>query len=857
MAFNTFKYTDYTYTPKHNLEQIASTYDYLQQRHDAAVTQESALKKAIGDLQLNAEEDEFKQQLLNSTKAAIDTAMIGDFKGYALNKIIEEQGNLLSNPAVIGRLRSQQAYKAYQDQLDKRTDISEDKKNYFREINHYYHTDKTDANGNVIGSEEWKPIRREVSEVPKATIMNQALQWAAKETGNSQQITFLDANGNPTTNYEESADGNIFMSQNGTYQKLSKEKLRKAVNAAINTIAGAKESLRQDYDIALWKDDKNGYNSDVRDKNNQLMSFDEYVNKGFDDAIDAASYYNYTSNIEFGDALKARREAQKVAAQNAANQTNYNITDLLQSNSNLEVVQNTTPSDLTATIANTKQQLQNTLSVDINSKSSSELRTMVNTIKDPVQKYALLNQIDELELAENNLKRIKENIGIEEKKSFDFVNAIESGTTLPNNTVSERANKFIDSLFPSNAAGVELYFNNDNEQQEFLNQIGGIDNLKKLGAEITTINGDTVVYVDRNARNNIYTIGKALKNARNNTSNLLFELSRGLNDAILLRGNKYNVAVRTNDGKRYDPAWQGQRYGQIIPSVSGDYGVHGDGALILNGFVDFVDQQKDITEEALKLNDVPIQTQFIPAATVDEVEARMKLASGIGDVSTLNAQIKNQQDVAANMLSSISLNQQNTRVMDDETGGVFTKTNTEKLMKYDGLLADQSIKKEISVAFDINGEPEFLVTMMDDDKPVRLKIGGVDNSTTRAWKQQTDIKAKSDIIKLVNFDKDIALSNNTSFAGLPKLNIDKNLVLINNETKEAKQLTQSEAAELRNGYLIWTQTANAAIAGIGKQEYITANAVKTAEIYANIVYGTTNQNTINGIAKRLLKNIGL
>lgn len=857
MAFNTFKYTNYKYAPEHDLEQLSQTYNYLQQRHDAAVAQESALKKAIGDLQLNAEEDEFKQQLLNSTKAAIDTAMIGDFKGYALNKIIEEQGNLLSNPAVIGRLRSQQAYKAYQDQLDKRTDISEDKKNYFREINHYYHTDKTDANGNVIGSEEWKPIRREVSEVPKATIMNQALQWAAKEVGNNQQITFLDANGEPTTDYTKSADGNIFMSQNGTYQKLSKEKLRKAVNAAINTIAGAKESLRQDYDVALWKDSKNGYNSDVRDKNNQLMSFDEYVNKGFDDAIDAASYYNYTSNIEFGDALKARREAQKVAAQNAVKQTNYNITDLLQSNSNLEVVQNTTPSDLTATIATTKQNLKTILGVDINDKSSSELRTMVNTIKDPVQKYALLNQIDELELAESNLKRIKENIGTEYQESFDFVNAIESGTTLPNNTVSKRGNEFIDSLFPSDAAGVELYFNNDDEQQEFLNQIGGIDNLKKLGAEITTINGNTVVYVDRNARNNIYTIGKALKNARNNTSNLLFELSRGFNDAILLRGNKYNVAIRTNDEKRYDPIWQGQRYGQIIPSVSGDYGVHGDGALILNGFVDFVDQQKGITEEALKLNDVPIQTQFIPAATVDEVEARMKLASGIGDVPTLNAQIKNQQDVAANMLSSISLNQQNTRVMDDETGGVFTKTDTEKLMKYDGLLADQSIKKEISVAFDINGEPEFLVTMMDDDKPVRLKIGGIDNSTTRAWKQQTDIKAKSDIIKLVNFDKDVALSNNTSFANLPKLNINKNLILTNSDNKQSKQLTQNEAVNLRDAYIIWTQTFNAAISGVGTQERIKEVATKVAETYANIVYGTTDINTINGISKRLLKNIGL
>lgn len=86
--------------------------------------------------------------------------------------------------------------------------------------------------------------------------MNQALQWAAKETGGGTQVTFLDANGNPTSDYTQSADGNVFMYQSGSYQKLSKEKLRQAVNAAIETIAGAKASLNQDYEIALWKDKK-------------------------------------------------------------------------------------------------------------------------------------------------------------------------------------------------------------------------------------------------------------------------------------------------------------------------------------------------------------------------------------------------------------------------------------------------------------------------------------------------------------------------------------------------------------------------------------------------------------------------
>lgn len=859
MDLNLFRVVNRNYVPEFDLDTVSNVYNTLQQRHDQAVIQESAVKKAIGDLQLNAQEDEFKQKLADRIDTVVQAEMIDGFKGYALNELIEEQGNIFSDPQVLGRLRAQQEYKAYQDNLNNRKDLSEDKKNYFREINHYYYEDKYDATGKIIGGTEWEPIKREVSEVPKSVIMNQALQWAAKESGGGTQVTFLDANGNPTSDYTQSADGNVFMYQSGSYQKLSKEKLRQAVNAAIETIAGAKASLNQDYEIALWKDKKEGGNSDVRDNNGQLLSFNEYINKGFDDAIDAASYYNFTSDIKFGDALKARREAQKASADSSNTQLNKQITDLIQSNSNLEVVQNTTSTDLTATIANTKEILKNKLGTDISNKSISELRTLVSGITNPIEKYTLLNSIDELELAETNLNRFKENMSVKEQESFDFINAIDSGSSLPNNNVSTKANQFIDSLFPPEAAGIELYFNNDDEQQLFISNMNGIKNIKKLGAEITNVNGQTVIYVPREARNNIYTIGKALKNARNENSNILFELSRGLNDIILGRTNKFNVAIRTNDNKRIDPRWIGDKFGFLPSKPETNYGAHGDGAIILNDFVSYVDEQRINVDTALAAQSVPIQTQFIPAATVDEAEARIKLASGIGDDTLLSKQINNQQELATAALAGIDLTQHNTRVWNEDTGGVYTKLSTEDLMKYNALLTNSQIKKHIDMSFDINGEPDMIVSMVDDDnKPIRLKIGGIDNETTRAWKANTTFKAKSDIIKLINFDKDISLTNNTSFANIPKLNIDKNLILTNAENKVKKQLNQSEASELRDAYLAWSQTANAIYAGLQTTpERIESVAENTAEIYAKYVYDSMNPNLIQGIKQRLLKNIGL
>ena len=181
MPFGSFKTVDYTYVPKHNLQVIGQTYDYLQNRHDVAVAQESELKKQIGQLELNAQEDEFKQLLVNNVQSKINDAMIDDFKGYALDDIVAEAGNLMSDPRVLGRLRAQQQYKAYQDNLNARTDLSEDYKNYYRQANTYHYEDKLDAAGNVIGGTEWKPAEQEVSEIPTSIIYNQALKMVQED----------------------------------------------------------------------------------------------------------------------------------------------------------------------------------------------------------------------------------------------------------------------------------------------------------------------------------------------------------------------------------------------------------------------------------------------------------------------------------------------------------------------------------------------------------------------------------------------------------------------------------------------------------------------------------------------------
>ena len=67
----------------------------------------------------------------------INDASIDGFKGYALNDIITQGTKMLTGADVRGRLKAQQQYKQYIEDLDKRTDLSEDYKNVFKEINTY------------------------------------------------------------------------------------------------------------------------------------------------------------------------------------------------------------------------------------------------------------------------------------------------------------------------------------------------------------------------------------------------------------------------------------------------------------------------------------------------------------------------------------------------------------------------------------------------------------------------------------------------------------------------------------------------------------------------------------------------
>ena len=295
----------------------------LQQGHKEAVKAASDLELAIAKLDLNEKEDAFRAAKLNQIKDTIRANTIYGNSYGALSKIIESQGSILGGADMIGRLKAQAEYKQYQDTLDKRQDISQDVKDRFKEMNPYYYADKIDKKtGEIIGGTKWSPNSTPVEGVDMSKVASMALQLAAKESGSSNKTTWLDADGNPTSDYRKSVTGAVFNVTTQSWEQLSEEKIQQGIRAALGLVKGAKASAKQDYETAVWKYNKNkkadkNYvgDSDIIDEDGHIRSFDQYMDHMFMPMIKAASYRNVTVNSDYKDGYEKQLAYYKAAAQ--------------------------------------------------------------------------------------------------------------------------------------------------------------------------------------------------------------------------------------------------------------------------------------------------------------------------------------------------------------------------------------------------------------------------------------------------------------------------------------------------------------------------------------------------------------
>lgn len=809
-----------------DLNVLARTYNTLEQGHQQAIQTKSQIDAQLAQLDLNEAEDAWRQEQLNKVRNALTENMQYGNAYSSLDDIVGTYGDITSSPGMIGRLRAQQDYKAYMNNLDKRTDLSEDYKNYYRTVNKYNYQDITDKNGNVIGGSKWAPIDKEVSEIPMNQILNQALQWAAKEQGGGSQTRWLDANGKVTDDITKSVTGEIYSHTKGDWQRLSKAKLAEAVKAVIENTPGAKASLEQDYKIAKWKYDQNGSNPDITDKNGILLTPEQYLAKRIDPFYNAATFYNQDSNTTYGEAWKAQLALAKQAGLGSTTQRKQAIDNLTYKGTPVRI-DNFMPAQAQAEITSNRQSIAGLLNkynpdinINLSTANPDDIRTSIMTnITSPSDRaYALsyLNDIIDNQEYINSLKVGKSQDSID---GFDTYNSIISLSDLPSNKYSDRYSKHVNQIFGDSSA-IRQYFNNDDVYNSFINAIGGEKKAASLGVIFGSDgNGYRYAELPKDYHKSIYSFGKAVKEAED-TRNPLNAFLNSAKTRFFGYGDKF-VRVDSNGEEHH----AGLPTGNKEPYI---------------GLIDYVNSLKSKNDAVLDGGQIISSTIGISALTPELAEINFMMNANPEEASKLSAYKKNKEKQAMMAIrSGIDLTQGEAYITSEN--GVFENMTSEDRKAYTAYLRSAKENEiiptivrdpktgDVGVQINIAGYYDTEGKLKREPVTLLVGSGAIDSAVIQSWNQDTAWKAEGKVENYYNANRPISLTNNVAFTGIDKFKLVPNgegFNLINSTNNQTIGLVSKEnAVDIVDNLSQWEQTVTAVKAGMTVDE----NAVKAIQ----------------------------
>ena len=501
-------------TPFVDLSVVQNTYNTLEQGHHQAIAQAAAYKEALAQMDLNEAEDGWRQQLIDEIDSALTNNTQYGNSYAALDDIVKTYGNIKGNAGLIGRLRAQQQYKTYLDELSK-SDLTEEQKDYFKEMNPYYYQDKIDNKGRVIGGTSWKPIEQYVDNVDQNKIISDAIRSLTPDSSEGESIWFGDKDGRGFTQSFEDSDGIPYFKKGNSYTRVSQDRIQSAIDAAIENTPGARASLMQDYKIAKWRHGKQptGTVDDTTDDNGNSLNYEQYLQKRFKGYLHSRTY-NQTKNTIGTEAgmsaqlLTAREKAKAAASggtgafdaviQNAPSTPGASVT---WKNSQIETAIGTQLQSV-SNIRNLADQYK----IQYNPKNIEEtiaaLKAEINKNPDDTNVVALQELIDQYRDSSNRITQILEqNPDDETKQALDMMTAINLGLDL---SLVDNDNKFkkeYDKVVKEVWKGFGITDNNPeaevNLDADYVRN--HIPNHDQMGLHIKTKNGKEIVTLTKDS----------------------------------------------------------------------------------------------------------------------------------------------------------------------------------------------------------------------------------------------------------------------------------------------------------------------------------------------------------------------
>ena len=816
---------------RRNVEAFTNALNKIDEKAKESLQTQNQIKTALANLDINAAEDSWKAGYVRNIQNQLDDAAIyGDYS-RSLNTARELAGQVASDPAVLGRVRAQAAYKTFMDNLDKRQDITQDVKNWAKDNNPYHYQDQVDKEGHIIGGTNWEPNRTPVSTVDLSNLMTKAKQWVAVHKGSGvSDIKYVDTDGNLTSDPGENFYG-LAYKKSGSWEYVSEKDLNDALKSAIDTTPGARASLQQDYDVALWKynkmtpeEKKKNIDSDITE-NGLLLNPEEYLAKRVKPGIHAMSYYNSGSDIEVGNGQAAYRQdvaARQAAAQQAA-ALNMNL-DATNEGAAIDV-------DIPDIIGTTKASLDETLNTlrtlfpklsrsnafqrgvrkgDYNGLANLCRHSM--TSKDPVVRHQARQAITALRTYGNQYNHYVAGLDDEEKDAVSFDAARRSGSKLPaGNTYAIKYNNRINDLFKDNPGGEMGYKCKDNEAfNEIAQQLGchNDSDWRRKGFKIKSIDGDKVICFNKNN-----TWLSKLSDAAVSTRTMF---GHALGDAGLWF-NSGSGLIWTNNGKRVG-SWNKFESLGTKDVFGWDYLTEkfgGAPALSAKYAADRINQRRGFGK-------VPINSKMY-SSTLDRKDLFDKYTSGQIDEKTYNiglAKITHDEDNLTNpsLLMNAALYIDGKRIPEDEKAQyieAITQAKQENVLNV-------TVGRNHGLAQTVT---EFNIGKANKSTPQTITMVGANGSTVlQSYERNTSTLAKDEATQLNISGTSKSLGNGATISNVTNSN-----ALHTNAYGKRTVITRTQAENILRRELNRQQIADNLYMGEGEKVIVDAIAKSLTE----------------------------
>lgn len=710
-----FNYINTEYVPTVDLNTLGNTFNTLEQGHKEAIKTVSNLQAEMAKLELNEAENEWRQQKISEIQQTIDNNTIFGNSAAALDDIIVKAGNLASDAGMIGRLQAQKDYTEFKNKIINDKTLPEDYKEYYLENNPYYYKDIVDEKtGKVISGTKWNPNISPIAVVDLSSLISKGLQWAARESGSYNQVRWLDKNGNPTTNPNEVFDGEYYDDTTHSFEKLDRSKIEAGIRAAIESTPGAKESLQQDYDIALWKHKKainatkGKYNivSDVTDDNGITLSPQQYLNKRISPALYAAEYYNTTRKTTYGNGLKTYKAAEQ-AAETAKKNAELDDEYIKSLNRTSDTKPITINYNMTAELMGEKQNIQNELynlfknavgrdvNIDMTNASTDGWKNTLTraylTIKKngateqqlrdfKVKTNELIRKYDEITMNYDNLtKDLKEN----DKYLVDYVSRMKNGGSFnKDNPYDQKLLKDIQAEFGDKGQYYDVSFNNIDEYNRAIQILNSNNENGFLGLGFNTgrkeIDGKSVNYIrlPKEYYQNMLLLSNTVNAAvKGNINNITVQVLDSEYNPIIPKSqqdNSYVTSPYNSTSQIYDF--------ESIYSHKYLYNIYRKAAdkKFLNYSNDFIKQQDKLNTVIDNYQEITIGHQSLPGETNYQQLLLHQLNTNQIDNTEYNLRLKiDQEELRRKIMSHGFGNTKMFTVEDDDGYGTFKEvTNT-------------------------------------------------------------------------------------------------------------------------------------------------------------------------------------